>query len=190
MKLVYLAIFYPYELGAGYTVEFPDLPGCITQGSTLEEALEMAEDAASGWILSAIEDGEDVPSPSNNFDLKDFENAVFINRVLLDMEEYAKKYGEKATKKTLSIPRWINTLAERKNVNFSQVLQNALKKELGLTVSEESYSLQENLITLTGEILKTIKENSIVQSTTPSKKDSVTIIQYKNFNSPAKAFTQ
>ena len=180
MKLVYLAIFYPYETGTGYTVEFPDLPGCITQGANLEEALEMAEDAASGWILSAIEDGEDVPSPSNNFDLKDFENAVFINRVLLDMEEYAKKYGEKAINKTLSIPRWINTLAERQDINFSQVLQKALKKELGLTVPEESYSLQETLFTLTGEILKTFKESSIAQSTTTSKKESVTVIQRNN----------
>lgn len=186
MKLVYIAIFYPYELGEGYTVEFPDLPGCITQGQTLEEALEMAEDAASGWILSAIEDGEEVPSPSNSFELSQFEGAVFTNRILLDMEEYAKKYGEKAVKKTLSIPRWINTLAERKNINFSQLLQNALKKELGLNIIEDSYSLQERLLTLTGEILKSFVDTSTPQSTTTSKTDTKITSQY-NYIIPLQA---
>lgn len=156
MKLVYFAVFYPQELGNGYTVEFPDLPGCITQGSTLEEALEMAEDAAAGWILSTIEDGEEIPSPSKCNDISLYENASFTNAILLDMEEYAKKYGEKAVKKTLSIPRWINTMAEKKDVNFSRVLQDALKKELGLALADEVELVQEALNTLRGEFVKTL----------------------------------
>lgn len=62
MKLYYPAIFIINEYG--YTIEFPDLPGCVTQGDTIEEAFEMAEDAASGWILTSIEDNEEVPPPS------------------------------------------------------------------------------------------------------------------------------
>lgn len=130
MKLIYPAVFYEGE--DGYTVEFPDLPGCVTQGDTLEEAMEMAVDAASGWILIMIEDGEDIPSPSRQLNLSDYEGAAFSNLIMLDMEEYAKQYGEKAVKKTLTIPRWLNTLSERKNINFSQVLQTGLKIELGL----------------------------------------------------------
>ena len=62
MKLYYPAVF--IEHADGYTVEFPDLPGCITQGDTLEEAFEMAEDAACGWILTSIEDDEEIPKPT------------------------------------------------------------------------------------------------------------------------------
>lgn len=130
MKLIYPAVFYKGE--GGYTVEFPDLPGCVTQGETLEEAMEMAIDAASGWILIMIEDGEDIPSPSKQLNLSDYEGATFTNLIMIDMDEYAKQYGEKAVKKTLSIPRWLNTLSERRNINFSQVLQAGLKMELGL----------------------------------------------------------
>ena len=132
MKLVYPAVFYPCECGEGYVVEFPDLSGCITQGESFEEALEMAADAASGWIFTSIEDGEDLPKPSSNLQLGDFEDAVLINHVLLDMDSYAKQYSNKAIKKTLTIPQWLNTLAERANINFSQVLQNSLKRELNL----------------------------------------------------------
>ena len=62
MKLVYPAVFTPYEDGSGgYTVEFPDLPGCVTEGDDLAEAMFMAEDAASGWVLTELEDGQKVP---------------------------------------------------------------------------------------------------------------------------------
>ena len=86
MKLVYPAIFYPYESGDGYVVEFPDLPGCITQGESIEEAFEMAADAASGWIFTSIEEGEDLPKPSSDLKISDFEDAVLINYILLDMD--------------------------------------------------------------------------------------------------------
>jgi predicted RNase H-like HicB family nuclease len=64
MKLIYPAIFYPCEEG-GYTVNVPDLPGCVTEGDTLAEAMLMGIDAASGWILGEIEEGEPVPQPSS-----------------------------------------------------------------------------------------------------------------------------
>lgn len=131
MKACYPAIFIPY--GGSFTVEFPDLPGCVTQGDSLQEAFEMAEDAACGWILTSIEDGEDVPSASS---IKNFESQEgFVNYVTLDIDEYAKKYSTRAIKKTLTIPEWLNQLAERKDINFSKVLQDALKQKLGLVSS-------------------------------------------------------
>ena len=132
MKLVYPAVFFTFEDGDGYTVEFPDLPGCVTQGDTLEEAIEMATDAASGWILSTIEDEEIIPSPSKHIDINKFDDAAFLNYVLLDMEAYAKQYSNKSIKKTLTIPQWLNTLAEKAGINFSRVLQKALKDTLKL----------------------------------------------------------
>lgn len=85
MKLIYPAVFYEGE--DGYTVEFPDLPGCVTQGDTLEEAMEMAVDAASGWILIMLEDGEDIPTPSRQLNLSDYEGATFSKLILLDVKE-------------------------------------------------------------------------------------------------------
>lgn len=96
MKLYYPALFIPYE--NGYTVEFPDLPGCVTQGDSLEDAFEMAEDAACGWILTSIEDGEDIPSPTKIDSIN--VDKGFVNYVTLDISEYARLYS---TKSSLSI---------------------------------------------------------------------------------------
>lgn len=124
MKLVYPAFFYESDDG-GYTVIFPDLPGCVTEGDDFVEAITMAEDAASGWILTSIEEGEMLPSPSYKIVN---EQCDIINYIIIDLDSYAKKYSKKSIKKTLSIPQWLNTLAEKENINFSQVLQEALIK--------------------------------------------------------------
>ena len=128
MKLVYPACFYKEEDG-GYSVDIPDLLGCCTQGNTLEEALEMAQDAALGWILTAIEDNEEIPIPSDIKDIELVNENGFKNVLLLDIDKYTEKYGtKKAVKKTLSIPDWLNARAEKLGVNFSKVLQEALLK--------------------------------------------------------------
>jgi len=126
MKLAYPACFY-YEEEGGYSVEFPDLKGCITQGSTLEEALEMAEDAALGWLLTALEENEKIPEASNinNIELEDKDE--FVSLLLLDLSAYSEKHSSrKSVKKTLTIPFWLNERAERLKINFSKTLQDAL----------------------------------------------------------------
>ena len=89
-RLIYPAIFYRCEKEGSYTVEFPDLKGCCTQGDSLSEAMQMAIDAASGWILSTIEDGEDIPTPSHQINLSDYEDPAFLRYILLDIDQYAK----------------------------------------------------------------------------------------------------
>ncbi|HBQ28231.1 MAG TPA: HicB family protein [Desulfotomaculum sp.] len=132
MKLVYPACFYPCEEG-GYTVTFPDLPGCVTEGDTLSEAVDMAINAASGWLLEYVEDNKQLPNSSNIKDVvpNEYENG-FVSLISVDLDEYSKKYANKAVKKTLTIPAWLNTIAEEKNVNFSQILQDALTRHLGI----------------------------------------------------------
>ncbi len=126
MKLIYPAVFYPFSDGSGgYVVEFPDLPGCVTEGKDLEEAFEMAEEAAGGWVLDELERDASIPKASEYKDILPGENGE-INMVLLDMAVITEKYGEKAVRKNVTIPAWLNTFAERKNINFSQVLQEAL----------------------------------------------------------------
>ena len=131
MKLAYPVCIYPSE--SSYTVIVPDLPGCVTEGDTLEEAFEMAADAASGWILDELEDEKNVPSASDMRNIKadEYENG-FVSMILLDIDAYAEKYGNKAVRKNCTIPAWLNTAAENANINFSQVLQNALMSQLNI----------------------------------------------------------
>ncbi len=132
MKLVYPACFYPNESG-GYTVIIPDLMGCVTEGDNFAEAFEMAVDAASGWILTSLEDGEDLPKASDLSCIKadEYENGL-VSMIVLDMDSYAEKYGRKAVRKNCTIPAWLNAKAEAANINFSAVLQEALQKKLAI----------------------------------------------------------
>ena len=126
-KLLYPACFYPCEEQEGYTVVVPDLPGCVTQGRSLLDAIGMAVDAASGWILDEMEDGNPIPPASKIEDVcADDRPGGFVNLIVLDIDAYAEKHGEKAVRKNLTIPAWLNTYAEANNVNFSRVLQDAL----------------------------------------------------------------
>ena len=125
MKLTYPAIFYPWEDGGGYTVEVPDLPGCVSEGGTLAEAIFMGTDAASGWVLTELEDGKPVPEASPIKDIR-HEAGGFVSMLVLNMDAYAEKYGNKAVRKNLTIPAWLNTFAETRHINFSQVLQDSL----------------------------------------------------------------
>ena len=126
-KLLYPACFYPCKEKQGaYTVIVPDLPGCISEGDSLEEALTMATDAASGWVLDEMEDGNPVPKATDIKTIQLQNPDGFVNLLVLDMDAYAEKYGEKAVRKNLTIPAWLNTYAESRQINFSQVLQDAL----------------------------------------------------------------
>lgn len=84
MKFIYLAVFTPFEDEKGFTVEVPDLPGCITEGKDLAEALEMGIDAAAGWILGEIEAGSDFPAASQSID--DIPSGSFVKPLILDID--------------------------------------------------------------------------------------------------------
>lgn len=128
MKLVYPAVFTPYEDGSGgYAVEFPDLPGCVTGGDDMADAVFMAEDAASGWVLTELEDGKKAPH-ATVINKVVTEDNQFVSLIALDMDAYAAKYGSNAVKKTLTIPAWLNTFVEQNGISCSKVLQDALSK--------------------------------------------------------------
>ena len=127
MKLVYPAIFTPCEEKEGYTVVVPDLPGCVSEGNDLIDAIDMGTDAASGWILGELEDGNDISSAYRYEDIS-VEPGSFINYLVLDMTAYSEKYGSASLRKNITIPAWLNTYGEKNNINFSRVLQDALLK--------------------------------------------------------------
>lgn len=132
MKLSYPVCIYPNSDEDGFTAIVPDLPGCVTCGDTMQEVFEMAEDAASGWILTELEDGSPIPKASDIRSISADEHPGGITSMLfLDMDAYSEKYGEKAVRKNCTIPAWLNTLAEKANINFSAVLQDALMDCIG-----------------------------------------------------------
>ena len=93
MKLLYPACFYPCEESDGYTVEVPDLPGCVSEGRTLADAILMGTDAASGWLLDELEDGNPLPNHSDIRDVHPEEGGI-VSLLVLDMDSYTEKYGK------------------------------------------------------------------------------------------------
>jgi len=133
MKLVYPACFYPLQKSDGYLVEIPDLKGCTTQGVDMANAIEMAIDAASGWVLDELEDGNTAPvaTPMNEIKLDEPDGVVSL--IVLDMASYAEKYGNNAVRKNLTVPAWLATAADKKSINYSAVLQEALIQKLEIS---------------------------------------------------------
>ena len=129
MKLTYPVCLYPND--SGYTAIVPDLPGCVTEGSSLSDAIFMASDAASLWVLDELESGKTPPKASDPQEIKadEYPHGI-VSVVLLDMDAYAEKYGKKAVRKNCTIPAWLNTAAEKADINFSAVLQDALIQRL------------------------------------------------------------
>lgn len=126
MKYVYPAIF--TEEDGQYLVSVPDLSGCHTFGDTLNEAIEMVRDAMAMWLCIAEDKKEEIPEPSLNLTVKD----GIVSYVDVDTIAYRRQTDNKAVKKTLSIPSWLNTQAELSGINFSNVLQNALMEQLNI----------------------------------------------------------
>lgn len=115
----------------GISISFPDLPGCFSCASTDEEALFMAKDALGLHICNMEDDEDEIPVPTalKKIKIKNNQKAVLVE---VNMPLFRESVQNTAVKKTLTIPKWINDLAERNHVNFSQVLQTALKQYLGV----------------------------------------------------------
>ena len=126
MLIVYPAIF--HKEGSSYWVDFPDLQSCHTFGEALDETIANAKEALEGYCITVLEDGQKLPKSSEIQDISTDENS-FVT--LVDCE--LKNTTHRAVKKTLTIPYWLNEAAVKEHINFSDVLQNALKNELNLT---------------------------------------------------------
>jgi predicted RNase H-like HicB family nuclease len=129
-KYVYPAIFTSEDDGA-YSVAFPDIEGCYTCGDNMADALAMAEDVLCLMLYDMEKEGKTIPTPSNSKVIKTDEQSV-VSLVGCDTEFYRRFYENKSVKKTLTIPMWLNERAERANINFSGVLQEALKIQLNI----------------------------------------------------------
>lgn len=125
MKYYYPAVFVKDEDKIG--VSFPDISGCFTFGDNMADALFMASDVASMMIASFEDDGETIPVPS---DINTIKTDGVVSLVPVDTDAWRRQFDNKSVKKTLTIPSWLNKKAEKAGINFSQVLQDALKTML------------------------------------------------------------
>jgi predicted RNase H-like HicB family nuclease len=115
----------------GISIEFPDLPGCLPCASSTEEALKNAKEALELHLYRMEEDGDEIPKPTDIKEIKLEKNQVVI-LVEVWMALVRDEIENKSINKNLTIPKWLNDLAEKNHVNFSQVLQVALKEYLGI----------------------------------------------------------
>ena len=133
MLSVYPACFFKED--NGYSVIFPDLNWLSTCGDSLNEAMTMAVECLAGYLYMERKEGATIPDPSDisaihpdviaaELDISSEDS--FVNLISVDVASYAKEHFEKSVKKTLSIPKWLNTAALNQNINFSKVLQEAL----------------------------------------------------------------
>lgn len=130
MKYYYKAVF-EKEIDGGFTVTFPSIEEAVTYGKSLEEAVEMAKECLGMCLETRAEDGYNPYQNNIDEDVHCNENS-FIMLVEFDTLEYNRKYNKKSVRKNVTIPAWLNELAEANNINFSNVLQNALMAQLNI----------------------------------------------------------
>lgn len=142
MFVNYPALFLKEKDSESYTVIFPDLEGCISCGDNLNNAFKMAQDALGAYLFEYYTKPNEIPKASriDEIEIKldeDDKNYFlydksFKNYISIDLAEYVKKSSTKTVKKTLSIPSYLNEAGIENNINFSLLLQDALKKKLNL----------------------------------------------------------
>ena len=126
MKKVYPVVLIPAK--PGYVVYVPDLQ-INTQGEDISDAISMARDAIGLWGITQQDYGKKVPQPSDMSAVSHKPEEI-VTLVDIDFDEYRKSVDMKVVRKNVTIPSWLNDLAIKSGVNFSQVLQDGLKDRL------------------------------------------------------------
>ena len=122
MEYVYPAVFHKNKDNS-YTVIYPDLPGCITEGKTLGNAIYMAQSALGQWISYLIDKKHKIPCASAAAKIKRASGEI-VNLICAEIKD------AKAVKRTVSIPKWMDDKVITSGLSLSRVLQDALKERL------------------------------------------------------------
>lgn len=128
-RYIYPAII--KQVGESYDVRFPDIDNCFTFGENLEDALDSAKDVLELCLYDMEQDNVAIPEASGIHDLKleKDESIAWINVWMVPVRD---KMENRAIKKTVTIPKWINDIGVENNLNFSQLLQAAIKEKMGI----------------------------------------------------------
>ncbi len=126
---VFPSIF--HQADDGISIYFPDLPGCLPCGHTIDESLDNAKESLSLHLYGMEEDNEEIPEPTPIHMLD-----IQSNQALFLVEEYMPIYREAIdntyVRKNVTLPLWLEKASTNKKINFSKVLQSALKERLGI----------------------------------------------------------
>ena len=90
----------------------------------------MAQEACGQYLFTSLKDGEALPNPTTINAVKSDDPTAFINLICVNLDNYARAYDDRAVKKTLTIPAWLNTACENYGINYSKVLKDALIAKL------------------------------------------------------------
>lgn len=128
MRYVYTATF--KVDGSKVYARIPDLPGCITTGKDLEDAIAQITDAASGWLCVSEDEGLPVSAPTPQSSIAHDPEDI-LSLIQVDTIAYRAATDTRAVRKNVSLPAWMANLADRKGINCSQVLQEGLLAKFG-----------------------------------------------------------
>ena len=138
--IIYPAIF-KLEENQIYSVRFPDLDGCFSQGNTLEEAFINSQEALAIYFY---EKKGDVRKASKIFDINHSSSESILQLVAVDLSRYSlKRTTTKFIRKNLTIPDWLHDISQKYNVNYSNILKEALIEHLK---SNEKVSTYDKMI--------------------------------------------
>ena len=128
MKYVYPALFVVED--DGIIVTFPDLDDTFTDGATMQEAFENAEDVLNLMLWNREEEKKNpLPSPLEQITVP---QGATLAMIKADTLAYRKMHDTKTIRRSITIPSWLDTLARERNINFSQLMQNAIRRECGI----------------------------------------------------------
>lgn len=130
MKYIYSAVFTPNGEKTKFYAHIPDLPGCITTGSSLQDAIAQITDAASGWLVVAEDEGLPIAPATPQREIP-HEDGDLLSLIQIDTIAYRALTDTRAVRKNVSLPAWMADLADKRGINCSQVLQEGLKHALG-----------------------------------------------------------
>lgn len=114
----------------GISIEFPDLPGCLPCAQTQEEAFRNAKEALGQHLYGMEQDHDPIPEPTPVNQLSPEDGGVVV-MVEVFMPAVRERMNNKSVNRTVTLPAWLNAAAQERNINFSQVLQDALKSQIG-----------------------------------------------------------
>ena len=128
-KLTHLAVFETDE-NPGISVYFPDVPGCISCGENFDHALQMAKEALALHIYGMEKEGETAPLPAGKIPKTDAGSMVVPITIYPDIVN--DEINNRRVKTTVTIPYWLKSAAEAEGINYSRLLESALKEMLGI----------------------------------------------------------
>ncbi|MDR2878293.1 MAG: type II toxin-antitoxin system HicB family antitoxin [Fusobacteriales bacterium] len=129
-KYVYPAIFNKEQEG-GYSIYFSDIEGCYTQAESITEGIEKASDALCLILYELEKQGEIIPVSTNIKDIETNPDDI-VTLIACDTQFYKNYFESKSVKINVTMPLWLKESGEKNHVNFSQILQDGVKKYLHL----------------------------------------------------------